>query len=166
MTLVEGDLSLDIPEPAEASRFEQDYGVSHCGMKAVDFIVEEPNRSLYLEFKDPGHPAARPVRGDYLGDSLMMDLAKKLRDSFLVQWARGKASKPIHYFVIVGVPSLKEPELAAATEKLRRLLPAPSVAPKDWRSFYVSNGAIFNIESWNRLFPMYRLSRLSEAENA
>lgn len=166
VTLEEGDLRLDVPTHVHATRFDESYGVSHCGMKAVDFILDLPDRTLYLEFKDPNDPAAPPAEADYLNHALMMDLAKKLRDSFLVQWARGNIGKPIHYYVIVGMRSLNGAQLGAATSSLRRMLPVQGTAPKDWQRFYVSDGAVFDIKSWNRQFPAYRLSRLSEAENA
>lgn len=134
-------------------------------MKAVDFILEFRDKTLYLEFKDPNDPAAPPERAvDFLKESLLTDLAKKLRDSFLVQWAHCSVDKPIYYYVIVGVRSLNGAQLAAATDSLRRKLPVRRAAPDDWCRFYVSDGAVFNVEAWNRSFPTYCLSRLSEAD--
>ena len=55
----EGDLRVEFRGVVEARKFDgSDHGLSHC-MKAVDFIVELPERYLFIEFKDPQNPNAR-----------------------------------------------------------------------------------------------------------
>ena len=58
MSLV--DLELRLPEGVQGRKFDdRDHGLSHC-MKAVDFIVEDHDQVLFIEFKDPDHPHATP----------------------------------------------------------------------------------------------------------
>ena len=52
-TFMEEDLQMEIKGVVDARKFDDSsHGLSHC-MKAVDFIVEHPNRYLFIEFKDP-----------------------------------------------------------------------------------------------------------------
>ena len=59
-TLREGNLQITFPQGAKVRRFDDraSHGLSHC-MKAVDFIVEEVNRTSFIELKDPDHPNAK-----------------------------------------------------------------------------------------------------------
>ena len=59
-TLCEGNLQMTFPQDAKARKFDEptSHGLSHC-MKAVDFIVEEADRVLFIEIKDPDHPNAK-----------------------------------------------------------------------------------------------------------
>lgn len=41
---------------------EAAHGLSHC-MKAVDFIIELPERLLFVEFKDPENPQTPAKNG-------------------------------------------------------------------------------------------------------
>ena len=52
--LREGDLQITINDAIEARKFDDEasHGLSHC-MKAVDFVVELPDRYLFIEVKDP-----------------------------------------------------------------------------------------------------------------
>ena len=63
-------------------------------MKAVDFIVEGPERALFIEIKDPEHPRAPKVSvPEYLSQRLVHDLTHKFRDTFLYEWARDQMGK-------------------------------------------------------------------------
>lgn len=52
-TLSEGDLRLTVPDPANGRQFDDaQHGLSHC-MKAVDWVVDLPERTCFVEVKDP-----------------------------------------------------------------------------------------------------------------
>ena len=57
-TLSEGDLRLTLPASVNGRKFDDDeqHGLSHC-MKAVDWILELPDRICFIEVKDPDAPA-------------------------------------------------------------------------------------------------------------
>ena len=81
-------------------------------MKAVDFIVERSNCYLFIEFKDPQAPRAtgRPQQQIFIQDfqsgKIDTDFICKYRDSFLYEWASGRATKPIHFLVLVALNTL------------------------------------------------------------
>lgn len=162
--LVEGDLQLTVEGSLVARKFDNDsHGLSHC-MKAVDFIVELPELYLFIEFKDPDNPRSRAEsRQEFLRELLSgemdEDLKYKCRDSFLYEWASGRADKPIRFYVLVALASLSEANLQARTEELRRKL--PTGIPAAWSRSIIEDCAVFNIQSWNRFLPGLSVSRAS-----
>ena len=99
MVLSEGDLEIALPTGVTGRKFDDgaSHGLTHC-MKAVDFIVELADRILFVECKDPEHPAAQPKEQRkflqrVLSGELDTDLKAKFRDSFLYEWASGRAPK-------------------------------------------------------------------------
>ena len=167
MTLLrEGDLQVSFDDASSGRKFDDEFGLSHC-MKAVDFIVEFSDRYLFIEFKDPQHPdATEERRNEFVEDfkigSLDNDLKYKCRDSFLYEWAYGRADKPIYYFVLIALDSLQSKDLTVRTEALQRQLPLSGPSSNPWPHPFVSQCIVFNIESWNRRFPRYPIKRLSE----
>ena len=164
--LQEHYLQVTIQGEVDAWKFDDEsHGLSHC-MKAVDFIVELSDRYLFLEFKDPQHPHAQQQNRDkfiqeFKGGVLDEDLKYKYRDSFLYQWASAKADKPVHYFVLVADNALTGAELTVRTDALARKLPLNGPGSGLWAQSIVESCAVFNIESWNRLFPQYPVIRLN-----
>ena len=163
----EGDLSITISDELRAWKFDDDsHGLSHC-MKAVDFIVEFPDRYLFLEFKDPQHPdAPRENRerfiDEFLAGILDEDLKYKYRDSFLYEWASGRADKPVYYYVLIADDALAAPELLDRTDELKEKLPLNGPeSSRTWTRKIVEDCGVFNIESWNRNFPQFPVTRLS-----
>ena len=161
---VEGDLRISMNNVLDARKFDnENHGLSHC-MKAVDFVVELPHLYLFIEFKDPEHPSSRPGnRLDFLNSfysgQTNEELAQKFRDSFLYEWACGRAFKPIRYYVLVAIAGLTEANLQASTEDLRRRLPV--AVPSSWRRPIAQNCAVLNLASWNNLLPNFPVSRVS-----
>ena len=135
-------------------------------MKAVDFIVEFDDRYLFIEFKDPQNPKAPEEGGrefieELRSSGLDSDLMYKYRDSFLYEWASGRAEKPIYYLVLVAWDGLSPADLTTRTDALRRLLPLDGPALGSWSRPIVADCFVFNVGSWNRNFPRYPLIRLS-----
>ena len=162
----ERNLQVTVAGEVNAWKFddEQTHRLSHC-MKAVDFIVEFPDRYLFLEFKDPQHPdAAQADRNrfirEFLGGELDEDLKYKYRDSFMYEWAAGRLDKPVHYLVLIADEGLTEAELTYRTDSLSRILPLNGPDSGSWTRQIVESCAVFNIESWNRAMPRFPVSRL------
>ena len=98
-TLSEGDLRLTLPASVDGRKFDDEqHGLSHC-MKAVDWILELPDRICFIEVKDPDAPGARDHgnRNEFLqrflSGELTGDLVVKFRDSFLYEWACNRVDK-------------------------------------------------------------------------
>ena len=104
----EGDLEITIKNADRARKFDKQSVPKPGQMKAVDFVVEYPDRYLFIEFKDPQDPNSRRESlqtyiGDYLKEKLDADLIYKYRDSFLYEWAVGRADRDIYYFVLIAI---------------------------------------------------------------
>ena len=167
-TLTEGDLLITINEDVvEARKFDDHtvHGLSYC-MKAVDFIVELTDRYLFIEIKDPQAPEV-PMQGrdafiqNFHRGQIDEDLKYKYRDSFLYEWASGRANKPIHYLILVGFARLTDVVLIDRTRALERNLPLLGQSASGWVRPIANFCGVFNIESWNRNFPDYPVTRLS-----
>ncbi len=134
--------------------------------KAVDFIVELPDRFLFIEIKDPQHPSAKSrdrqrFVQDFQSGGLDEELKYKYRDSFLYQWACGSVKeKPIYYFVVVALDSLTEADLLTRTEALKRQLPLQGPSSGVWRQRIVEDCAVFNLRTWNSKLPQYQIRRV------
>ena len=130
-------------------------------MKAVDFIIELDDRYVFIEFKDPQHPMPKNVvDGNSLassnGAALMTTWRTSIRDSFLYEWASGRAEKPIDYFVLVALDTLTSGDLMQRTDALRSKLPLRGPDGSPWP--IARTCAVFNLDSWNRSFPEYSVS--------
>ena len=161
--LVEGDLKLELPPGVKGERFVNN--LSHC-MKDVDFIVEEPERTLFIEFKDPEHPRAAPKDRKRFLEELKIgqkddDLVRKFRDAFIYWWARGRICKPIIYCVLIAAGELEESLLLARTEHLKRKLPVEGCAPPEWKRQIAVDCKVLNIATWKEHFPGYKVKRIS-----
>lgn len=162
-TLSEGNLRLTLPASVNGRKFDDEqHGLSHC-MKAVDWILELPDRTCFIEVKDPDAPGARDHgnRDDFfqelLSGKLSGALATKFRDSFLYEWACNRVDKPISYYVILASADLDDALLMSRTEDLRRKLPSgPQV---NWVRAIALDCLVFNIAKWNEVFPEFPLSR-------
>lgn len=126
--LTEGDLQITVTNAASARKFDDaSHRLSHC-MKAVDFIVELPDRYLFIEFKDPQDPKAPTETADadlerFSAGQLDKNLIYKFRDSFLYELASGRADKPVDYLVLVALDVLPTPLLRHRRRELERKLP-------------------------------------------
>ena len=164
--LHEGDLRISVADGTKVRKFDgDDHGLSHC-MKAVDFLVELPDQYLFIEFKDPQDRNAPQREREafiqrFLCGGIDLDLTQKYRDSFLYEWAAGRADKPIRYLVLIALDTLDDALLLARQEALKRVLP---LAPQsvNWVRQIVSGCGVFNIASWNRTFPQYPVVRRSD----
>lgn len=153
ITLYEGALRFAFDNVVDARKFDapgaEGHGLSHC-MKAVDFIVETPQFYAFIEVK--GNEA--PVR----------DLVGKYRDSFLYEWASGRAEKPCYYWVVFKNDRLGPAALVARADDLKRELPSKGPRDKPWPRPFVHGCAVFNIASWNERFPDYLVTRMDATD--
>jgi len=163
--LEEGALQLTLPNGVDGRKFDDEtHGLSHC-MKAVDFIVETPDRVLFVEFKDPDQRHAKQKDKDKFVQELLSgkkddDFVYKYRDSFLYQWASRNLEKPVYYLVLVALSTLTEAELLARTDELKRKLPLEGPESAAWQRQIVAGCGVFNIETWNRILSAYPVSRV------
>jgi hypothetical protein len=136
-------------------------------MKAVDFVIELTDSYLFIEIKDPQDPGATKKRqkkfsADLKSGRLNQTLKYKFRDSFLYEWALGRADKPVDYLVLIALDSLTGPDLTNRSDALKRELPLLGPGSIPWVQPFIRSCAVFNIDSWNKRFPQFPVSRLSQ----
>lgn len=164
--LAEGSLALTLPPEVTGKRFDDpNHGLSHC-MKAVDFIVEEPERVLFIEFKDPDHPQAQRKNRESFLEELQSggkddDLVRKYRDSFIYRWAENTPEKPTAYYVLIAAGQLEKAMLLFRTEELKRKLPLKGPPSGAWQRQIVTDCLVFNLETWNEHLPQYPVTRVT-----
>lgn len=163
----EGDLRIEIKGVVDAWKFDDaNHGLNHC-MKAVDFIVKRSDCYLYIEFKDPQAPGAkgRAQQQNFIQDFLSGRIEEiftyKYRDSFLYEWASGRADKPVHYLVLVALDTLTTAELGKRTDALKRMLPLQRSKPIPWPCPFVQSCQVYNLATWNQFNSDLPVSRLS-----
>lgn len=161
----EGNLQIVINGALDARKFDDaSHGLSHC-MRAVDFVVELADHYLFIEFKDPQHPmapaqAAADYRRQFQSGQIDEELKYKYRDSFLYEWASGRADKPIHYLVLIALADLDDSDLLVGQDRLEQKLPLLGPSGGQWPRPIVHSCVISNIDTWNRRFPQYPVTRL------
>lgn len=164
-TLREGELTVSLPASAKGRKFDDEtHQLSHC-MKAVDWIIDLPGRTYFVELKDldaggaAGHGNRRQYVEDLKAEKRDMDLVTKFRDSFIYCWACEQMRGPTFYLVLIACKALHRAMLLHRTDALRRKL--PSGRPAGWTRAMAEDVSVFNEETWNeRLaeFPMVRTS--------
>ena len=159
IVFTEGSLEITFNNVLNAEKFEE-HGLT--AMKAVDFLVELHDRYLFIEFKDPEQLGPNSSSMDYADNfksgKMDQDLKYKFRDSFLYEWAAGRADKPSYYYVLVALRWLGSADLTRRTNALNQSLPAGTPLP--WVRSIVNDCAVFNVERWNTAFPDYPVRRL------
>ena len=163
--LTEGNLEITINGKANARKFDDaSHGLSHC-MKSVDFIVELPDRYMFIEVKDPQAPQATGKARDkffqkFQSGQIDEELKYKYRDSFLYEWASKRVDKPVDYLVLIALDDALQPLLLTRKDALERKLPLRGPKSRLWPRPIVRGCGVFNITSWNRHFPEYPVRRL------
>ena len=88
----EGGIRIQFPDDLSVRKFDDPQTHRRSHMRAVDFIVDLPDRFLFIEVKEPEDKSSlKNMRG----------LSRKFRDSFLYEWAEGRAGKRIDYIVLL-----------------------------------------------------------------
>ncbi len=168
-TLTEGNLQITIDNAVSTRKFDDDsHGLSHC-MKAVDFIIELADRYLFVEFKDPQHPRADRRNRDrfirrFTSGEIDEELKYKYRDSFLYEWASGRANKPVQYLVLIALDTLDDQILLTRKDRLEQILPLLGPHSRSWDRPIATDVNVFNIDSWNRAFPEFPIERIAPTD--
>ena len=169
-TVAEGDIEIAFPSKVGWRKFDADYGLSHC-MKAVDFILEYEDKTLFIEIKDFANPNVpregreKPIEkhnAENRAEKITNVLTYKYRDSFLYEWASGRTQKPVHYYVLIAAHGLDKALLVTINDTLNRKLPIKGPASNPWKRSLAATCLVFNIETWNEHVADCRVARVSE----
>jgi len=165
MKLTTDGFEFDFPTAIDLYKFDEPdkamphyHGASHC-MKAVDVVVELPDRYLFLELKKPLHGAAdytpkqkcktcghreEPLR------ELQNDLITKCRDTWLYRYCEDKTDKPCHFICIITVDDAMVSTLLGNIRK--RMPPKRPIA---WRRHFIEEMSAVNPAAWARNYSHY-----------
>lgn len=164
----EGDLEIEFPDHAAPRRFDdpKTHKLARC-MKAVDCIFEWNGDTYFLEIKDPDNPKAQKegkvqFLQDFQSGVLNNNLTYKYRDSFLYEYASGRAKGKIHYIVLLGMKNLDSYLMSNKCDVLRKSIPLEGPSGP-WQNPFVSSCTVLNIEAWKRHLTQFPVRRLSEA---
>lgn len=144
------------------------------GMQLVDFIVEEKDRIIFIEIKDPSckpkkdTPAAtealkreresfmRKIQNDEL---IAHELTPKARDSYCYLHLMARDNKRIIYTFLLGAEKLTIDHASLMRFKERLLSQTRKECDKPWERNYVSDCIVLTEETWADAFPNYTLTR-------
>ena len=167
---MKSNLQIDIPVEYDVKKHDLETQGLQC-WKSVDFVIEMPDKTLYIEFKDPENPAIpykhrEAKREDFLvnPDQLLDELSEKARMSFLYEYAMGRAKNPVYYYVIIGLSRLDIPILSSMKDKLNSRVPVIGPKGRKWGEKFISECGVFNVEQWNKFFPNIPIIRKSMTE--
>ncbi len=174
-TLQEGELAFDFSRAQRAFRLDDRQKRTPEGLSLVDFVVEETDRLLLVEVKDP---SCRPRRDDegarnaiakererflhkIRNDTLISDeLTPKARDSYTYLHLMRQDTKPIVYAFFLGADQLPVDSglLMRLRERLQNRIAHETDQP--WARVYVSACVVVTEKTWPMAFPDYPVQRL------
>ncbi|MCF6345387.1 MAG: hypothetical protein L3J00_02835 [Thiomicrorhabdus sp.] len=163
MYLTEREFKFDFSNAMKAFKFDEEdqtspcyHGATHCGMKAVDFIVEREHDWLFIEVKDYCHPRASVEGLDK--PKLRSALIMKYKDTFLYRWAEGLIDdKPINYVCLVELGD--DALILNLMDDLKKQLPI-GLPSKRWKNELLKSVIVVNIARWSVHFPEYPVIRI------
>lgn len=168
MILREGQLEFDFTGSLAANKVDGPGTDIPETMKKVDFVVEEAERSLFIEVKDPSDARttaegrasfARGLKGSKL---INETLVPKCRDTYTFKHLMGEDGKPFIYIVLISLyEHTDKPELfGPLNDKLRSRLRREG--KRRWNKPYVADCMVVNVAIWNQKLP-YPVTRRTPA---
>jgi hypothetical protein len=174
MTHSEGELFFDFSAARSVNKPDEPHLKKPEGWKLVDFVIEEEDRLVLVEIKDPScEPKAdtpeaqehvRREREDFAKKIasrtwIAQDLTPKARNSYSLLHLMKRDDKPMLYVILLGAAklSLDLPLLLAFKERLLDGLRQEVDTP--WPRQYVTDCLVLTETSWSRAFPGYPLVR-------
>lgn len=162
-TIQEEDLFFDVSSAIRTEKFDDNnlHGMKST-MKRVDFIIEENDKIIFLEVKDPDMPGvANPdkFKEELQSGKLISELAGKYRDSFLFNHFRGGYEKPIHYRVLISMASLDDALILAKTDALKSAIP---ISHDKWNATSVASCVILKLDAYKRFYGEQSVWRESD----
>lgn len=149
----------NFPNAIEAYKFDETdnmsphhHGVAH--FKAVDVMVELPDKYLFIEIKtyeDFRKLEEKPDRYDGYSPSveLRRNLVGKYRDTFIYRYCEDKLDKEIFYICLLNFDAALRDRFA---KELRKHIPAGKGNARRWRKKFLpkENLIVVDENSWNR----------------
>lgn len=164
-TIQEGDLIFDVSSAIKFEKFDDNkiHGTK-CTMKRVDFIIEDSEKIIFLEVKDPDVPGAinpENFREQLSGGRLIPELASKYRDTLFFTSLRENYEKPIAYVVLICINGLDDALVLAKTDILKGAIP---MSHKSWSHDSLDSCVILKLDAYKKVFGEESVWRASDFE--
>ena len=159
----EGDIELNFAGALSVDKLDASGRRMPIGMKLVDFVVEESERLLLVEVKDPSQTAAAPqMRADFrekMKDRSLIDatIAPKARDSYCFLHLMSRATKPCFIVFLLGVRNMPREPALILTLQQRLKARIQQEADTPWVRQYATGVVILTEDNWANWFPAYPL---------
>ena len=174
MTYSEGELFFDFSAAKSVDKPDEPNQRKPEGWKLVDFVIEEEDRVLLVEIKDPScgpkadtpdaHEHMRRQREEFakkIKDRSLIakELTPKARNSYSFLHLMRRDHKPMLYVFLLGATklSIDQPSLLIMKERLLESLLQEVDVP--WARQYVTDCLVLTEASWGQAFPAYPLVR-------
>lgn len=174
MTHSEGELFFDFSAARSVDKPDERNQKKAEGWKLVDFVIEEDDRVILVEIKDPSceskldtddaraHLArereefAKKIKDRTL---ITKELTPKARNSYSFLHLMKRDDKPMLYVFLLGAAklSIDAPLLLTMKERLLDCLRQETDEP--WARHYVTDCLVLTEASWAKAFPAYPLVR-------
>jgi hypothetical protein len=171
----EGELEFDFGM-ATAEKFDDPAKQRPQGMQFVDFLIEESERLILLEIKDPSRRKAKG--GNAKAEAALEreriqfveklrnngwiadELTPKARDSYTYLHLMRRDDKPILYVLLLGTDRLPFDAVPLLPDFKDRLLARlRQEMDQPWLRQYVSDCLVLTEQTWPIAFPDYPLTR-------
>ena len=162
------DLEFQFPDDILFEELDKQ-GVKLPKMKLVDFFIVREKDVLLVEVKDPSNrnvPEEEKAR--YLerlknNELIANELTPKARDSYTFLHLMKRDNKPFKYIVILGIDAYQHDEQLAilGTFKDRLLNSIRNESFEPWKRKHIEDCFVMSVETWNKRFPEWKISRLS-----
>jgi len=161
------DLEFCLPD--HAIEFDKGGVTRAQGLSMVDFIIERDDDILLIEIKDPSNvkvPEAKRSEeyNKHKGDEcLTKELVPKCRDTFTYLHLMEMDTKPLRYFVVIGIDAFSSQEQSALLSNYTQRLQVGiyNEADQPWKKQYITDSAVFSVEKWNQYFSSWQARRIS-----
>lgn len=164
----EGELSFDFSKARSVMKLDEVTPLPQ-GMKLVDFVVEENDRILLLEVKDPLPDAVPSEHRRRVKDKeieklktkelINMDLVPKARDSYCYLHLMELYKRPFDFIFFTGADRLGVTKELLLNFQDRLTARLRKETDKEWKLKYVRNCAVLTENDWIRIFGNYPVER-------
>jgi len=168
---VESELNFSFPESLKWEELDEQGVPLPKGLALVDLVIERDEDILIVEIKDPSDTKAKEKQQkQYIkklkeGSVITDDLTPKARDSYTFLHLMERDDKDIKYIVILGLDafddSIQTAVLSNFKDRLLGQIRKETVLP--WKRKYIKDCAVMTIETWNKIFADWQITRVPES---
>lgn len=163
---IESGLCFNFSDGSEWEKFDysNETGVRKpSGMKFVDLLIEEQDRLLLVEIKNPNQGKGHSAREEFINqlekftdNKLVSDLVEKIRDSYTFLHLMKRTGKPLIYIFLLPDEISSKIDFLTIKEKLFKKI--KNEAKEPWKLDYVKDCAVLDLKKWNELFSSYKIT--------